>query len=754
MRKRTRICFYVFLICAFCALGILGYFVLCGNGNEKTMMGPRKFVTFAEIPSASSYSVSASPTSPNSQIQENTYTINIEVYKESSIEKNEFKYKIKVLDDNNKKIAEESYVQTITNTYEENNTIDCTIENYKVNFYNGEEIVKSKTFDKQKLTAVNSNIFCCLISEYFDKLFVKDGSYNIVCTAFDEKKQILPEEQKEIFEYVAFDKEDFLRRENFFMNGNWQDYIISSKKELEQIVWHTILYREKNVSFYVDTKEINDTNLEILVDKYITSYPEYDAVDSMEINMENNSHVGSLENIVYYLNENFTETYKDLSSKNKRDYNYAMQFLHKNEKDLSQDYIKLAPTERTFEIDKNSNLKGVKVYNTEQLFMVTQYGEKPIFDDETSVASIVYQNALFALKKINNSNNLSEYEKALNIYRYICNNVAYDWVTYKYMEKQGNTYIINFGNMSCFYLEGVFYNNGTAFDDDNFEKTNFQFAVCDGLSKAYVLMCNIEGIDCYKVNGTVSEDATSQPGNHAWNKVRIEDAERGLNGWFNVDTTWGVASFKEEETIQEPVLTIGNTTYVREVTVTQYYQILTHTYFLRVGSEIRNITFQPDTTPVQNTIDYYKIMKYEFGLKSGDFNVESDNEFKNLLEYAVSQVKPKATLTDNQTPTNPETQPATENQTEPTTPTEPADTRKDFYIMEFKISVDYLYSNNKDNLGYKFLYFNNQNNYDTKTQNEIDKNAWFESAGLDQSKYSFEYFVTGNVVIFKILTAK
>jgi hypothetical protein len=57
MKKRAKICFYIFVICAFCALGILGYFVFNDNGDN-VMVGSRKFVTFNEVPGATSYSVS------------------------------------------------------------------------------------------------------------------------------------------------------------------------------------------------------------------------------------------------------------------------------------------------------------------------------------------------------------------------------------------------------------------------------------------------------------------------------------------------------------------------------------------------------------------------------------------------------------------------------------------------------------------------------------------------------------------------
>ena len=45
MKKRAQVCLYIFVICAFVALGIIGYFIL-RPGNDEVMVGSKKFVTF------------------------------------------------------------------------------------------------------------------------------------------------------------------------------------------------------------------------------------------------------------------------------------------------------------------------------------------------------------------------------------------------------------------------------------------------------------------------------------------------------------------------------------------------------------------------------------------------------------------------------------------------------------------------------------------------------------------------------------
>lgn len=57
------------------------------------------------------------------------------------------------------------------------------------------------------------------------------------------------------------------------------------------------------------------------------------------------------------------------------------------------------------------------------------------------------------------------------------------------------------------------------------------YAVCDGYSKAFDLLCYLAGIDCLRITGTASNSlGSNQP--HAWNKVCVDGQ------WYNVDVTW------------------------------------------------------------------------------------------------------------------------------------------------------------------------------------------------------------------------
>ena len=226
MKKRAKICFYIFVICAFCALGILGYFVFNDNGDN-VMVGSRKFVTFNEVPGAASYSLSVKDS--NSQ-DYSDYVANYRVYKTATSNKGEYSFKIEVLDKNNVKLAQETYIQEITSENNENNTIDCIIKDYTVDFFNQDgEVIYTRTFLTQTLENQNKNMFCCIVSEYFETLFNKDGKYNIKFSAYDEDGNLIKNFEKD-YDYEAYYEQEFERREKFYINGEWYNYIISSEE--------------------------------------------------------------------------------------------------------------------------------------------------------------------------------------------------------------------------------------------------------------------------------------------------------------------------------------------------------------------------------------------------------------------------------------------------------------------------------------------------------------------------------------------
>lgn len=109
-----------------------------------------------------------------------------------------------------------------------------------------------------------------------------------------------------------------------------------------------------------------------------------------------------------------------------------------------------------------------------------------------------------------------------------------------------------------YYLEGIFLNK--------FYKKDMH-AVCDGKSKAFVLMCGIEGITAVRISGEASSDGKNFDG-HAWNKVLLDLNGTGDKEWYFVDTTWGDVGFG----------------------VTDEY--LSHAYFLLSDDEVKTLTLK------------------------------------------------------------------------------------------------------------------------------------------------------------------
>ncbi len=458
--------------------------------------------------------------------------------------------------------------------------------------------------DDDHITTVTNNSVD--LTEYM----IEDGIYDIEVKAETSGGEVSVYTKD--YKYVAKTKGDF-KRKTFFMNGKTYDYYIESLSEYETFVWYNLLYRNNSAKFYNACEDINTFNVSNKTVKYINSYPEYHGVyskSSYAARVEGN--VYTLRNLEYYLPKDFTLSVANCTvDDNSSLYNYKQdktQYLKSTA--YNQEYEAAAVASiRTFPIEDEDKQK-VKVYNTEQLFMVAQYGASPVLPEGESVVKTVYNNAKTILSEINNSDSLTDYQKALNIYRYICMNVSYDHILFDYMASIDNSYVQSFGMFSSFYIEGVLY------DLDN------QVAVCDGLAKAYTLMCNIEGIECSKVNGTVEikeGDTVIGAEEHAWNKIKIGE------NYHLVDTTWGTASYTSAANNKK-------------------YEVLTHRYFL-VGSDF---LYAWKGTEARQT---RHIAKFELStleavdcnyygnavIGEGSLLLTSDEDLENMKDYIIAQ---------------------------------------------------------------------------------------------------------------------
>ena len=150
--------------------------------------------------------------------------------------------------------------------------------------------------------------------------------------------------------------------------------------------------------------------------------------------------------------------------------------------------------------------KKVRVTDSEQLFRAVSDGYGVAFGNDT--VRVLYEHAKEVVYSIIGPE-MTDYEKALAFYDYLATNVIYD----SELAAMNPAEVNDLYNYAGFKLEGVF---------------NYHQAVCDGISKAYLLLCAIEGIDCVRVVGTVNGNS------HAWNKINI------AGEWLVVDVTNGI----------------------------------------------------------------------------------------------------------------------------------------------------------------------------------------------------------------------
>ena len=146
----------------------------------------------------------------------------------------------------------------------------------------------------------------------------------------------------------------------------------------------------------------------------------------------------------------------------------------------------------------------VPVTTSEELFWAVEGGATPIFTSTSSPAYRMYSIAKDILREII-SDDMTEFEKLLSIFDFICFTTVYDWVVVN-----TNNLPHHFTAYRSFYLEGVL--------EDG-------LAVCDGFSKAFSLLANMEGISTVRIVGDAG-------GGHAWNKTRLDGV------WYAVDITW------------------------------------------------------------------------------------------------------------------------------------------------------------------------------------------------------------------------
>lgn len=268
---------------------------------------------------------------------------------------------------------------------------------------------------------------------------------------------------------------------------------------------------------------------------------------------------------------------------------------------------------RNFYIDSVKETMSVSTSN--MLYKAVAWGYKPVFmGSQAENLQQIYDNAKDALSYIV-SDEMSEYEKVHAIYDYIIYNVRYDHDCANAQDKyvSGNLSLNEKMKYYGYYLEGIFLNK--------FYKKDMH-AVCDGKSKAFVLMCGIEGITAVRISGEASSDGKNF-GGHAWNKVLLDLNGTGDKEWYFVDTTWGDVGDDSKE-------------------------FLSHAYFLLSDDEVKNthVEKQGHGYPkAEGKFDYYAHETYTSNGTEYNYVITNRNLAAQQMARALKTL-PKSTIVE------------------------------------------------------------------------------------------------------------
>lgn len=268
---------------------------------------------------------------------------------------------------------------------------------------------------------------------------------------------------------------------------------------------------------------------------------------------------------------------------------------------------------RNFYIDSVKETMSVSTSN--MLYKAVEWGYKPVFmGAQAENLQQIYDNAKDALSYIV-SDEMSEYEKVHAIYDYIIYNVRYDHDCANAEDKyvSGNLSLNEKMKYYGYYLEGIFL--------DKFYKKDMH-AVCDGKSKAFVLMCGIEGITAVRISGEATSDGKNF-GGHAWNKVLLDLNGTGDKEWYFVDTTWGDVGDDSKE-------------------------FLSHAYFLLSDDEVKNTHVEKTGhgyPKAEGKFDYYAHETYTSSGTEYNYVITNRNLAAQQMARALKTL-PKSTIVE------------------------------------------------------------------------------------------------------------
>lgn len=387
-------------------------------------------------------------------------------------------------------------------------------------------------------------------------------------------------------------------------DGCIYDYYINTLDELQAIIYHSLVYRETEFNIKLSSEIYNMAKvfdggnfaecLDLLIFQYgFGSFYEtsaYIADNQVGGDLYFSKAISTKDKTysikISYLDiEECSDTVKPNSSK-----------LKKQEDSIGYyDRIDYEMLDATYTIDtynfaSDNRFLYTEVSTTEQLYWAVENKVTPL-PVVGSRAERIYNEAKETILSIV-SDEMTDFEKALSIFDWICINTVYDHTTYA--ESVYPTMC------ACYYLEGVF-DNGVA--------------VCDGFSKAFSLMCNMLDIDAIRITGEA--DPGDGVGGHAWNKVLLDkDTTDNIPAeYYVVDITW------------------------TEIYSSSTNEILSHRYFLVSDEDVKDTHFEHSYREkfkkyvASSNFEYFNYMTFNISDVEYDYVVDNDGDAEALFDY-------------------------------------------------------------------------------------------------------------------------
>lgn len=414
---------------------------------------------------------------------------------------------------------------------------------------------------------------------------------------------------KAYYGYTGSQNLGLIKIDNFysdFQGTDTFDFCADSQEELNTIIFYTIYYRLSDITVYQNFTSTNALS---------TAFANYPEIMYLQ---RTGGLTGGYMNIELNYITPSTPTH------------IALEDYDGNDQVVTQaDFGELSSYSDTPRSDDASyfmedlpvyeRTQTMNVYTSEQLFMAVQAGYLPIIVGDCGALDVWNRACQINMEILDDS--MTDYEKVLAIFEWLCYNNTYDYNLLSFSDRQTelvNDYYnsrtqtwtnaqaeqeyeeidLELRNFRGFYLEGMLFDDGRA--------------VCDGIAKTFALLCGIEDIECYKVNGTANG------GGHAWNKVFLDLDNNGTKECYVVDGTWNDYSL--------------GSTYNR----TEY---LTHNYFLVTDISIRanHTETWPNKDTASTNFDYYTYTTIDIDGTEYDLYInENVTEMNNLLNYLTA----------------------------------------------------------------------------------------------------------------------